>query len=64
MEAVGGEVRGVGWGWGERKPICCQHKNVPLVGLMHLVFTRMPGESYRGRRRSLLWRSCVAAFEC
>ena len=51
-------------GGGGRKPICCQHKNVPLVGLMHLVFTRVPGESYRGQRRSLLWRSCVAAFEC
>ena len=29
-------------------------ENVPLVELMYLVFTRMPGESYRRRLRSLL----------
>ena len=29
-------------------------EDIPLVGSMHLVFTRMPGESYRGRFRSLL----------
>ena len=28
--------------------------NVPLVEFMYLVFTRMPGESYRRRLRSLL----------
>ena len=29
-------------------------ENVPLVEFMHLVFIRMPGESYRRRLRSLL----------
>jgi len=28
--------------------------DVPLVEFMYLVFTRMPGESYRGQLRSLL----------
>ena len=28
--------------------------NVPLVEFMYLVFTRMPGESYRSRLRPLL----------
>ena len=30
----------------------------PLVGFMHLVFTRMPVESYRGQLRSLLLCLC------
>ena len=29
-------------------------EDVPLVEFMYLVFTRMPGESYRRRLRSLL----------
>ena len=29
-------------------------EDIPVVGSMHLVFTRIPGESYRGRFRSLL----------
>ena len=29
-------------------------EDVPLVECMHLVFTRMPGENYRRRVRSLL----------
>ena len=33
-------------------PELCE--GVPLVEFMYLVFTRMPGESYRGRLRSLL----------
>ena len=34
-------------------------EDVPLVEFMHLVFTRMPGDSYRGRRlRSSLLCSC------
>ena len=33
-------------------------EDVPLVKLMYLVFTRMPGESYRGRLRSLLLYVC------
>ena len=32
--------------------IVCE--DVPLVEFMHLVFARMPGESYRRRLRSLL----------
>ena len=32
--------------------------NVPLVELMYLVFTRMPGESYRRRLRSFLLYLC------
>ena len=32
-------------------------EDVPLVEFMYLVFTRMPGESYRRRLRSLLY-SC------
>ena len=30
-------------------------EDVPLVEFMYLVFTRMPGESYRRRLRSLLY---------
>ena len=33
-------------------------KDVPLVGFMYLVFTRMPGESYHKRLRSLLLCLC------
>ena len=33
-------------------------KAVPLVEFMYLVFTRMPGESYRRRHRSLLLYLC------
>ena len=32
--------------------------DVPLVEFMYHVFTRMPGESYRRRLRSLLWCLC------
>ena len=31
---------------------------VPLVAFVYLVFTRMPGESYRRRLRSLLLSLC------
>ena len=34
------------------------HAYVPLVEFMYLVFTRMPGESYRWRLRSLLLYLC------
>ena len=34
-------------------------ENVPLVGFMYLLFTRMPGESHRRRLRSLL---CLCDF--
>ena len=33
-------------------------EDVPLVEFMHLVFTRMPGDSYRGRLRSSFLCSC------
>ena len=33
-------------------------EKVPLVEFMYLVFTRMPGESYRRRLRSLLLYLC------
>ena len=33
-------------------------EDVPLVEFMYLVFTRMPGESYRRRLRSLLLHLC------
>jgi len=33
-------------------------KDVALVEFMYLVFTRMPGESYRGRLGSLLLCLC------
>ena len=36
--------------------------NVPLAEFMYLVFTRMPGESYRRRLRSLLC-TCVTYFD-
>ena len=36
----------------------CQVLHVPVVELMYLVFTRMPGESYRRRLRSLLLYLC------
>ena len=34
-------------------------EDVPLVEFMYLVFTRMPGESYRRRLRSLLYLCSV-----
>ena len=34
------------------------HEDVPLVEFMYLVFTRMPGESYRRRLSSLLLYLC------
>ena len=34
------------------------NNDVPLVEFMYLVFTRMPGESYRGRLTSLLLYLC------
>ena len=34
-------------------------EDVPLMELMYLVFTRMPGESYRRRLRSYLYLCCV-----
>ena len=34
------------------------HQHVPVVEYMYLVFTRMPGESYRRRLRSLLLCLC------
>ena len=43
---------------------------VPLVELMYLVFTRMPGESYRRRLRSLLlslrdvFRALINSLAC
>ena len=42
---------------------CCNSSNgenedVPLVEVMYLVFTRMPGESYCRRLRSLLLYLC------
>ena len=33
-------------------------EDVPLEEFLHLVFTRMPGESYRRRLRSLLLYLC------
>ena len=46
-----------------------QKKNVLLVEFMYLVFTRMPGESYRRRLRSLLYlcyvfRSLIHPIVC
>ena len=35
-----------------------QEQDVPLVEFMYLVFTRMPGKSYRRRLRSLLLYLC------
>ena len=35
-----------------------QNGDVPLVEFMYLVFTRIPGENYRRRLRSLLLRLC------
>ena len=34
------------------------NEDVPLVEFMHLVFTRMPGASYRRRLKSLLLYLC------
>ena len=38
-------------------------EDVPLVEFMYLVFTRMPGGSYRRRLKSLLLRLCDIFFE-
>ena len=35
-----------------------RYGDVPLMEFMYLVFTHMPGESYRRRLRSLLLYSC------
>ena len=40
-----------------------RYKDVPLVEFMYLVFTRMPGESYRRLLRSVLLYSCYI-FVC
>ena len=40
-----------------------QQKDVPLVRSMYLVFTRMPGESYRRRLQSLSSCLCVTSFQ-
>ena len=41
-------------------PLCCvaNDEDVPQVEFMYFVFTRMPGESYRRRLRSLLLYLC------
>ena len=46
------------WGGGGSFP-----EKVPLVEFMYLVFTRMPGESYRRRLRSLCCCACLTSFE-
>ena len=38
-------------------------RDVPMVDFMYLVFTRMPGESYLRRLRSLLFCACVTYLE-
>ena len=38
--------------------VCVFIEDVALIEFMYLVFTRMPGESYRGRLRSLLLCMC------
>ena len=38
--------------------LCNMFKDVPLVESIHLVFTRLPGESYGRRLRSLLLCLC------
>ena len=38
--------------------VCVCVENVPLVEFMYLLFTSMPGESYRRRLRSLLLCLC------
>ena len=38
--------------------VCVFIEDVPLVEFMYLVFTRMPGESYSRRLRSLLLCMC------
>ena len=38
-------------------------KDVPPVKFMCLVFTRMPGKSYRSRPGSLLLCLCATSFE-
>ena len=43
---------------GLSREILTAAEDVLLVKLMHLVFTRMPGESYRRRLRSLLLYLC------
>ena len=43
------------WGWGGGGSFI---EDVPLVEFMYLSFTRVPGESYRRRLRSLLLCLC------
>ena len=51
------------------KTICHISEDVPLVEFMYFVFTRMPGESYRRRLRSLLYlcdvfRALINSLSC
>ena len=49
----------VGWGGGLHMPLGGTiFEDVPLEEFMCLVFTRMPGESYRRRLRSSLLCAC------
>ena len=41
-----------------RARLCVYIEDVPVVEFMYFVFTRMPGESYRRRLKSLLLRLC------
>ena len=46
----------MGGGGREYPPVVhSRNDGVPLVELLYLVFTRMPGENYRRRLRSLLY---------
>ena len=54
-------VGGGGYGGGGRGR--GESKYVPLVEFIYLVFTRMPGESYRRQLRSFVRCVCVTSFE-
>ena len=62
-----GSIRGCSSG-GVYVPLTELSEDIHLVGEMYLVFTRMPGESYRGRLRSLfavfVFWALINSIEC
>ena len=64
----GGEEEREGeWGQTDREPELKTSntilEDIPLVEFIHLVFTGMPGESYRRLLRFLLLGQCLTSFE-
>ena len=55
-------VPAVGEGGGGASSFVC--KDIPLLESVYLVFTRMPGDFYRRRLKSLLLYLCISSAPC